>query len=529
MVRLTYTLLSVIVALIIVSTTPFVLSYESATGTLNQPLGDFTVPSWIKNNAGWWATDLIDDSSFVSGLQWMITNDVILLPPTEQGTGNDENIIPSWIKKTAGWWADDEIHDITFVAAIKYLIVDGIIIIEQEMEEVNEETEEVMQVKDFHMKVNHNDCSHCVAWGYVGEEFHIQIETFDEYNMRHIDGVTIIAKIISKDGELRHDFGIITTEDGIYNDYVIIPSMDWYASNILYVNAEYNGFEKTIEKEFEVFKAKGVSSVNNIAGAGNCALVSPVSVFAQNGKPQAIEFSNNGEKMFVTGNPTTADSIQYYELDGPYCIRTATYVNSLLVESTDNTPTGLEFNSNGMKMYLVGKGGDNVYEYNLTEPFLPQSGSLNYTFSISEDNAPEDIHFNPTGTKMFIVGTENDEVHQYSLSTPYRVSSASHDFSLNINAQESGPGGIAFNPTGTKMFIVGSSKEVNQYDLSTPFVLTSASHSHVFSVSGQEANPRGIAFDNTGTKMFIIGFTGDDVNVYELSVPFVLSSASFVS
>ena len=32
----------------------------------------------------------------------------------------------------------------------------------------------------------------------------------------HIDGVTITAKIISKDGELRHDFGVVTTEDGIY-------------------------------------------------------------------------------------------------------------------------------------------------------------------------------------------------------------------------------------------------------------------------------------------------------------------------
>jgi hypothetical protein len=24
---------------------------------MNQPLGDFTLPSWIKNNAGWWAGD----------------------------------------------------------------------------------------------------------------------------------------------------------------------------------------------------------------------------------------------------------------------------------------------------------------------------------------------------------------------------------------------------------------------------------------------------------------------------------------
>ena len=28
-----------------------------------------TIPSWIKNNAGWWADGVIDDSSFVSGIE----------------------------------------------------------------------------------------------------------------------------------------------------------------------------------------------------------------------------------------------------------------------------------------------------------------------------------------------------------------------------------------------------------------------------------------------------------------------------
>ena len=144
---MTYTILSVIVSLIIVSTTPFVLSYESATGTLNQPIGDFTVPSWIKSNAGWWADDQIDDDSFVVGLQWLISNDIIILPTVEQGTSDGDNTIPNWIKNTAGWWAEDQIHDITFVAAIKYLITEGIIIIEQEVVEVEEIEESVENVE----------------------------------------------------------------------------------------------------------------------------------------------------------------------------------------------------------------------------------------------------------------------------------------------------------------------------------------------------------------------------------------------
>jgi len=36
-----------------------------------------TIPDWIKNNAGWWADGHIDDGSFVSGLQWLISNGIM--------------------------------------------------------------------------------------------------------------------------------------------------------------------------------------------------------------------------------------------------------------------------------------------------------------------------------------------------------------------------------------------------------------------------------------------------------------------
>ena len=39
------------------------------------------IPDWIKNNASWWADGLIDDGSFVSGMQWLISNGIIILEP----------------------------------------------------------------------------------------------------------------------------------------------------------------------------------------------------------------------------------------------------------------------------------------------------------------------------------------------------------------------------------------------------------------------------------------------------------------
>ena len=86
---------------------------------------EYTVPGWIKNNAGWWADGLIDDSSFVSGIQWLITNEIIYIPPTV--SEKSETSIPAWVKNTAGWWHEDKISDLEFLNAIQYLVKIGII------------------------------------------------------------------------------------------------------------------------------------------------------------------------------------------------------------------------------------------------------------------------------------------------------------------------------------------------------------------------------------------------------------------
>jgi len=52
---------------------------ETATLTINVGQAETSIPGWIKNNAGWWADGQIDDSSFVSGLQWLISNGIMIL------------------------------------------------------------------------------------------------------------------------------------------------------------------------------------------------------------------------------------------------------------------------------------------------------------------------------------------------------------------------------------------------------------------------------------------------------------------
>ena len=92
------------------------------------PTTQTSIPAWIKSNAGWWADGQIDDNTFVLGIQWLITEGIMTIPPTEQGVGSD-NVIPSWIKNSAEWWADGQIDDNTFVLGLQWLISNGIMTI----------------------------------------------------------------------------------------------------------------------------------------------------------------------------------------------------------------------------------------------------------------------------------------------------------------------------------------------------------------------------------------------------------------
>ena len=461
-------LLSVLAVLVVISSIPIVLS--------DSMRGDFTIPNWVKNTAGWWADDKIPDSSFTEMIEFLIKDEMITvkIPDLDSEVVNK---IPAWVKNTAGWWAEDKIHDTTFVAAVRYLVSQGIVYVEREQVEVakcnfkgkevvcSPFEKEVEEITDFYMEVNGSNC--CLNWSYVGEEYRFQIETYDEKRGSPIDGVTITVKIISKGGELRHNFGAVTTEDGFYKNSIIIPSLDWYAGNILFVTGEYYGVEKIIEKEFEVFYKK--------SSRHGCSNNSPFSVASQDTVPQSIAFNSDGTKLFILG--ANDDDVNEYTISIAYCLDNPQFVDSFSVTDKEKLPTSVTFNTDGTKMFILGfTTADKVFEYTLSTGFDVSTASYDSAFSVaSQDLQPQEIAFNADGTKMFVVGRTADAVFEYTLSTGFDVSTASYVDSFSIADDEDQATGIAFNSAGTKMFIVGAAgDEVNVYKLSTGFDVSTA-------------------------------------------------------
>ncbi|MDC4231208.1 MAG: hypothetical protein M8319_02645 [Nitrosopumilus sp.] len=86
------------------------------------------IPSWIKTNAGWWAEGEISDSVFITGIEFMLENNIIIIPniSSENISGNE---IPNWVRNNANWWSQDLISESEFVNSLKFLIQTGIITI----------------------------------------------------------------------------------------------------------------------------------------------------------------------------------------------------------------------------------------------------------------------------------------------------------------------------------------------------------------------------------------------------------------
>jgi DNA-binding beta-propeller fold protein YncE len=195
------------------------------------------------------------------------------------------------------------------------------------------------------------------------------------------------------------------------------------------------------------------------------------SVASQDTSPLGIAFNNDGSKLYIVG--AANDSVYQYTLSTPFDLSTASYDSvSFSVTGQDTTPLGIAFNNDGSKMYMVGDTTDSVYQYTLSTPFNLATASYdNVSFDVAgQDTSPSGIAFNSDGSKMYILGYSNDTVFQYTLSTPFDLSTASYDsVSFDVGGQDATPYGIAFNNDGSKLYMVGYSNDsVYQYSASPP-------------------------------------------------------------
>ena len=294
------------------------------------------------------------------------------------------------------------------------------------------------------------------------------------------------------------------------------------------------------------------------------------SVSSQETEPHGIFFKTDGSKMYLIG--ASSDAVNEYDLSTSWDISTATYSQNFSVSSEDSDPKGLFFKSDGTKMYIVGDQTNTLYQYDLSTAWDVSTASYKEEYGITTtEQSPTGMYIKPDGSKMYVVGTQGDDVgeyvlggfdvsvqtgtdstgfffkddgskmyvlgatgspadavHEYDLSTSWDIGTASFLQSFSVASQETVPTNLFFKSDGTKMYVIGAiGDDVNEYNLSTAWDVSTSTYSQNFSFAAQETNPRGIYFKDDGTKMYISGVGSDAVNEYNLSTAWDVTTASY--
>ena len=99
----------------------------------NSSAQDAQIPDWIRDVAGWWASGDISENEFLTGIEYLINNNIILIDfipcndKIQSQTISPSKSVPAWIKNNASWWSDNLIDDVDFINGLQYLIEYNII------------------------------------------------------------------------------------------------------------------------------------------------------------------------------------------------------------------------------------------------------------------------------------------------------------------------------------------------------------------------------------------------------------------
>ena len=179
--------------------------------------------------------------------------------------------------------------------------------------------------------------------------------------------------------------------------------------------------------------------------------------------PEGITFNNNGSKLYSIGSAT--GSVWEYDLIN-YDLNTA-IVNQALPVNHAN-PSDIKFNNDGSKMFTVDAVAQQIEEFDLSDAYDVQSaGGSTRTYDLSSQvETAEGVEFNSDGTKMFIVDGTLNTVFSYTLSTGFLVTSAIYSESFDLSGEIQEATSITFNNDGTMMFIAdGTSGDVESYTM----------------------------------------------------------------
>jgi len=247
--------------------------------------------------------------------------------------------------------------------------------------------------------------------------------------------------------------------------------------------------------------------------------------------------SSDGKRFYYTESST--DVVREIELSTAWDLSTATdSVRSFDVSTQDTTPFGIALGNSDSNIFVIGSGNDTVFKYNLSlfgDEYIAQWTLSGPTFahkspSLSSQEAnPFGLDFKSDGTKLYVIGAAQDDILQYSLSTPFDVSTATYDSVATTGLVTAGYD-LVFKSDGSKVFVNDTARYIEEYTLGTAWDLSTISSMvnqlDTYANFGNYANQYGFTLKPDGTRLYVTSERAPYIQQYNLSSAWDLSTAS---
>jgi hypothetical protein len=239
------------------------------------------------------------------------------------------------------------------------------------------------------------------------------------------------------------------------------------------------------------------------------------SIQTQFGNTRAIEFNDDGTKLFEAGfdSQSSSQRIATSTLSTPFDISTATFQQSN--PSQSDRIQDIVFNNDGTKLFELDSDREEFLELSLSTPFDVSTATLQQTVQ-TEDSRPEAMEFNDDGTKLFELGV--GEIYQHPLSTAFDFSTLSTNTGpINRFFATFDTRGFTFSANGRKIFGI-TRGNISVGELPTPFDIGTIK----FLTEGMEINDfdgRSLRFSNDGKKLFLVAPALEQIQEYSTLKP----------
>ncbi|MEP4597741.1 MAG: cadherin domain-containing protein, partial [Cyclobacteriaceae bacterium] len=258
----------------------------------------------------------------------------------------------------------------------------------------------------------------------------------------------------------------------------------------------------------------------DLASSGATVDGSPVG-FTEN--PYAMAFSADGTKFYLG----ISNAVRQYTVGAPFDITASLTYDEVYLNTFSQVRDvrGITFSNDGMKLFVTGQFYDDVSQYSLSTAFDLSTASHEGTMQTLNISQACDVDFNNDGTKMYILGRSRERVNQYSLSTPFDITTGvTVDQYYDLPASISSSWALEFDPYGNKMYIMDNvDNKILQFDLTTPFDVSSGVtyEAEALDISNEEDGPLDINISPDGSLFHVVGWgpsgVNEEINQYQIN------------